>query len=89
MCFCAYYSYTHVLVFSRFSFCLLSNFRLFLDSHDTAQEKSYYSKIELVALTLTWPHGAGDVLSYKFRRAVMLYCYEALQQTKRMKLELF
>ena len=78
-----------MLVFSRFSFCLLSNFRLFLDNHDTAQEKSYYSKIELLALTLTWPHGAGDVLSYKFRRAVMLYCYEALQQTKRMKLEVF
>ena len=80
---------TCMLVFSRFSFCLLSNFRLFLDSHDTAQEKSCYSKIELLALTLTWPHGAGDVLSYKFRRAAMLYCYEALQQTKRMKLEVF
>ena len=78
-----------MLVFSRFSFCLLSNFRLFLDSHDTAQEKSYYSKIKLLALTLTWPHGAGDVLSYKFRRAAMRYCYEALQQTKRMKLEVF
>ena len=78
-----------MLVFSRFSFCLLSNFRLFQDNHDRAQEKSYYSKIELLALTLTWPHGAGDVLSYKFRRAVMLYCYEALRQAKRMKLEVF
>jgi len=67
----------------------MSNFRLFLDSHDTTLEKSFYSKIVLLALTLTWSHGARDVLSYKFRRAATLYGYEALQQTKRMKLEVF
>ena len=53
-----------MLVFSRFFFCLLSNFRLFLDSHDTAQENSFYSKVVLLALTLTWPHEARDILSY-------------------------
>ena len=58
-----YFCYMHVS-FLTFFFCLLSNFRLFLDSHDTAQENAFYSKVVLLALTLTWPRGARDVLSY-------------------------
>ena len=63
MYFCACLSYTRVS-FLTFFFCLLSNVRLFLHSHDTAQENSFYSKVVLLALILTWPHGARNVLSY-------------------------